>query len=923
MKKLFLILLTGYTSFAQQKQFEITPPSENQYCFTNKNGKSILPNGRIVEPVGKHFITAPHPFGLILSKDGNIAITANSGTSPFSINVIKGLNTTQPKVMQIPKGAKTEDGILEACFMGLAINKANSVVYVAGGETNKIHLFNVNSGKKLGEINCGSKTKNNDFTHGYLGDMIMSDDEKYLFVVDQINFRIVVIDLISKKVICNLLTGRYPFGITLTPDQKHLAVANVGVFEYKPFTDINPKDLKNTGHKWPSSKYGSIEMKDGIAKQGVPALGDPNVDEAFSVWLYDISKYTKKTKIEPEKLVNKIKTGFLVGQKIEDLPTVGGSSPNSVVATNDLVFVSNGNNDCVSVINIKTNKVEKNIMLNLEPRLGNLRGLIPFGLALSPDKKRLFVALSGINAVAIVNTETLNVLGYLPTAWFPSKLKVSPNGKQLIVANAKGFGSGPNGGTNFKIGEEGSYIGGLMKGVVSVIDLPSDENLPVLTQRVLDNNFKFTEIIKSDNELNKTLPSLPLVGSENIKHIVFISKENRTYDEVFGQLENGNGEAELARFGLNRTVKNRNKDSVVMHANVMPNHIALAKRFAIADNFYCDSDVSADGHRWLVNTYPNEWVETNTAASYGGKRSLKEESKAPGNWAIYGSAGSIYPEDYNEAGSMWEHFERNNKDFFNFGFGVEMAAAFSDSTMKYTGEVYTVNYPISAPLFDKSSRTFPTYNMAIPDQFRADEFIKEFKQKWEGKNNLPSVITLQLPNDHGSRERAEAGWAFQESYMADNDLALGRTIEFLSKTEYWKNMLVVVTEDDPQGGVDHVDAHRSILMMMSPYAKKKYIGNVHYSFGSIFKTFWKVLGVPYLNQYDASANDLRDLFTSQPDFSPFNALPADIRIFDPQKALTPFNEKFDWKAFNASEELDKTETMQKRRAEDDKHEKEN
>ena len=266
--------------------------------------------------------------------------------------------------------------------------------------------------------------------------------------------------------------------------------------------------------------------------------------------------------------------------------------------------------------------------------------------------------------------------------------------------------------------------------------------------------------------------------------------------------------------------------------------------------------------------------------------------------------------------------DRNKKDLFNFGFGVEMAGAYSDSTMKYTGELYTINYPISAPLYNKSSKTFPTYNMAIPDQFRADEFIREFKERW-GKDGLPSLITLQLPNDHGSKERPKAGWPFQESYMADNDLALGRTIEFLSKTPYWKNMLVIVTEDDPQGGVDHVDAHRSLLMVMSPYAKKNYVGNVHYSFGSIFKTFWKIFGIPYLNQYDASAADLRDLFTNTPDFTPFNALAPDLRIFNPQKALDPFDEKFDWKAFNESEELDRTETMQKRRAEDDKHEKKN
>ena len=917
-----LIFLFISTLAQAQIQYEVTPPAGNLPAMANKNNISVLPNGRFITPMGRQLITAPHPYGLTLSKDGTVAITSNSGINPFSISIIKGLNGANPKVIQVPEGAKTDNGILEACFMGLAINKTNTIVYVSGGETNKIHLFNINNGKKLGTIDCAVKNAKVDYSHGYLGDMVMSADEKFLFVVDQINFRIVVIDLLSKRIVDNIPTGRYPFGIALTPNQKNLVVANVGVFEYSPFTDIDKNNLKNTAHKWPSSIYGSKEMKEGNPSEGVKPLGDPNADEAFSVWTYDITKYTQKTAVNPAQNIKKVKTGFLVGQKIEDFEAVGGSSPNSLVATNDKIYVSNGNNDCISIIDIASGKLDQNLMLNPEPRLGKFRGLIPFGVAISPDQSRLFVALAGINAVAVIDTKDQSIKGYIPTAWFPSKLKVTPDGKKLVIANAKGYGSGPNGGATFKIGQEGSYIGSLMKGVVSYMDIPGDLELKTLTQKVIDNNFKFRPIDPVSSEAGKVIPAKPLTGSENIKHIVFISKENRTYDEVFGQLKDGDGEAELARFGLNRTVKNRSMDSVVRHADVMPNHHALAKRFAISDNFFCDSDVSADGHRWLASTYPNEWVETNTAASYGGRKGMREESNAPGNWSIYGSAGSIYPEDYNEAGSLWDHMERNNKDLFNFGFGVEMAGAFSDSTMKYTGELYTINYPIAAPLFNKSSRTFPTYNMAIPDQFRADEFIREFKEKWSN-GNLPSLITLQLPNDHGSKERPAAGWPFQESYMADNDLALGRTIEFLSNTPYWKNMMIVVTEDDPQGGVDHVDAHRSLLMVMSPYAKKNYVGHVHYSFGSIFKTFWKVFGIPYLNQYDVSATDLSDLFTNEPDFSPYRAVPADIRIFDPQKALDPFDEKFDWKAFNESEELDKTETMQKRRAEDDKHEKNN
>ncbi len=240
-------------------------------------------------------------------------------------------------------------------------------------------------------------------------------------------------------------------------------------------------DLKKTAHKWPATRYNSKEMKEGIPSEGVPALGDPNAPEAFSVWSYDLKSGQPVVK-------SKIKTGILVGQMVEDFPAVGGSSPNSVVATDRYVFVSNGNNDCVSVIDMERDTVVNNIYLNPEPRLGKLRGLIPFGVAVSPDQQRLYVAEAGINAVAVIDVPTLKVLGHIPTGWFPSKLKVSPDGRKLIVTNAKGYGSGPNGGSTFTLGPEGSYIGSLMKGTVSVIDIPSDGQLTALTQKVRDNN---------------------------------------------------------------------------------------------------------------------------------------------------------------------------------------------------------------------------------------------------------------------------------------------------------------------------------------------------------------------------------------------------------------------------------------------------
>ncbi|ARK13475.1 bifunctional YncE family protein/alkaline phosphatase family protein [Fibrella sp. ES10-3-2-2] len=955
---LFLLLTINAVAQLKPPTYLISAPAGSAYTQIDKAGRTVLPNGRFITPRGRQIETAPHPYGLVLSPDGNTLITANSGINPFSISIIRdvlGESTpgTSPSVRQVPEGPKTDNGVLEACFMGLAVSPDGKTVYVAGGETNKIFAFDIATGKPAGSINCGVKTATADYRHGYIGDMALTRDGKTLYAVDQIGFRLLVIDVSSKTIRHNVPTGRYPFGITLSPDEKTAYVANVGVFEYKPFTDLDKKDLKRTAHEYPSSKYGSKEMRDGDEKRGVPALGDPNVPEAFSVWRVNVNNVAQATPT----VTAKIKTGFLVGQMVEDFPAVGGSSPNSVVATDQYVFVSNGNNDCVSVIDLQTSTVVRNIALSPDARLGNLRGIIPFGLALSPDSKRLFVAEAGINAVAVIDVPTLAVVGHIPAGWFPSKLKVSQDGTKLMVANAKGFGSGPNGGKAFTLGDRGSYIGNLMNGTVSVMTIPTDAELKAETEQVIRNNFTFTPVSNPANAGQAVLATNPIPAYPGqkraadapnpIKHIVFIAKENRTYDELLGQLPGGRGDSTLARYGVGVTVTNRQTKQTVAKAAVMPNHHALARRFAMSDNFYCDSDVSADGHRWMVNTYPNEWVETSTAASYGGKRNQRDSSGAPGNLAFVGSAGSIYPEDYNEGGSMWDHLERWKKAFFNFGFGVEMAGAYSDSTMKYIGEKYTINYPLPAPLFDRTSRIFPTYNMAIPDQFRADLFMKEFNEKWGTSSTpassrtldrlktrrsepkkvssdrtgvMPDMVTLMLPNDHGTRPRAKAGFPFTESYMADNDLALGRVVEFLSKTPYWKNMLIVVLEDDPQGGVDHIDAHRSPLLVISPWVKRNYVGHVHYSFGSVFKTFWNILGMPCLNQYDAGATDLADLFTDQPDFTPYRAVPADSRLFDPQKALDPFDEKFDWKAFSESEELDRTETMQKRRAEDDEEE---
>lgn len=914
MKKLILLPLCILLLFSCSKEKKADPwiataPAGSRFVEIDHENETVIPNGRILTPAGKSIVVAPHPFGLTLSPDGNTAVTANSGTNPLSITIVRNILSENPEVQQIPPGPSTDKGVLASVFMGLAISKDNSVVYVAGGQENCIYVFDLNTGEKKSKIDCSFVGEQADYSDGYIGDLTLSNDGKKIYAVDQIGFRMVVVDTETEELDYNIPVGRYPFGICLSPDEKKVYVANVGMFQYSMLEGITAENVSEKARKYPTSAYGSEEMKEGYVTEDsltVPGLGEINSPEAFSVFTIDIENQDK-----PE-VIAKTKTGHLVGAMVEGIPAVGGASPNSLVATNDYVFVTNGTNDNISVISIQKDTVVSTIYLKPDARMRQFRGVIPFGLALSPDQEKLYVACSGINAVAVVDAKRLEVLGYIPTGWFPAKLKVSNDGKKLIVSNAKGFGSGPNGGSTFERGPEGSYIGSLMKGTVQVLDIPDDAELKSMTEQVIANNFNFRKASSVDFDWRKNNP-VPLYPGEKespIKHIVFISKENRTYDEVFGQVEKGNGDAGLARYGKAASFYNWKRTDSLKNVDVMVNHLKIAGDFAMSDNFYVDSDVSADGHRWLVNTYPNEWTETCTAASYGGNRSFKFNSKAPGIYGMNGAAGAIYPEDYNEAGSMWDHLERNEVDFYNFGFSIMFEPAIYEQEYKYEGIRHYVNYPLPQPIWDRTSKQYPTYNTAIPDQFRIDQFKKEFEAKWmNGQDTMPAFMTVIIPNDHGAGDRPEAGYPFRESYMADNDLAVGRIIEYLSHTPYWKNMLIVITEDDAQNGVDHVDAHRSVLMLISPWVKRDYVSHVHYSFGSIFKTFWNILELPYLNQYDAGANDMADFFTAEPDFTPYRAVQVDSRIFEPQKALDPFDENFDWKALEESPVMDDKEDM--------------
>lgn len=862
----------------------LEPPGKDLRPSTGP-GQRVLINGRFLTPAGRMTLTQSYSWGMAVNADESAAVLLSS-------NAFQILATAEPRVVdRFPAfGAKAPKWLEDGAYMGCAFSPDGKRLYLGSANHGEIVVFDLKTRAVVDRINING----DGYRDSFLGDFLIGPDGKFLYGVDQFNYRMVVVDLDRRRVVRTVRVGRNPFGIRLSPDAKHAWVSNVGMFEYPLLPGVTSTSGPTSGLSFPAYGVPSKEAEEGVVVDGkkIPGLGSPNHPDAMSVF---------KVNLETGKVEAKIKTGYLVGQRRGDINTVGGASPSTVVVGKRFAYVSNATNDTITVIDVGSDKIVGQIEL-LVPGLETLRGVLPFSIALSPDEQTLYVACAGLNAVGVVDLRDRRLAGYIPAGWFCSFVHASRDGRRLFVSSPKGGGSGPNGGRGFVAPARGSHPADIMQGMFQVVDIPDAARLAEYTRQVVANTYRKRDVI---DDGRNPLPPAPNVRRSPIRHVVFIVKENRTFDQVFGQRKNVVGDPTLAGLGRHVTVTNRLGASV-KDVEVAPNHQALADRFALCDNFYCDSDQSNTGHRWVVGVYPNEWVEVNARS----RIEAQPFSSAPGRRYVAGSSAGIFPEDYNEAGALWEHLARHGVSFFNFGFGTEMPLSIEEQIHKFTGMQMRVSIPLPKPLFDNTSRKYATFNMNIPDQFRVDMFEEEYREKWaSGREKFPRLVTMVLPNDHLTGENPAHGYPFEESYMADNDLALGRVVRFLSQTPYWKHMLILVTEDDPQGGRDHVDAHRSILMLIGPYVKNGSVSSTLLDFGSIMKTIFVLLDMPCLNQFDATAAMPRDCFSDQPDFTPYTLKPVDPRLFDPAKALKPFERGFDWKRLLESPDMDDPDTM--------------
>jgi YVTN family beta-propeller protein len=891
-----LILLFVFFPFvsilAQKKVTVLEVPGTREYCRIDSTGTSVLPSGRYVTPAGQLLRITHDPFGLAISPDGKKAATLHNG-------VVTLIDLPSMSVIRIPpyggKKKKKVEPLYNGSFLGVAFAHDSKTIYLSGGDDGSVIVFDAEKLRMTDSLTLNGVVDGKNYEDSFTSDLVLNESNNELLVLDRGNFRMVRIDLASRKITASINVGRQPFGLSLSSDHRIAFVANVGMYSYpliKGATEKNVDSIMITHHPYGDNTPESIN---GTVVEGrtIPGVGSPSSPEAMSVFTIDLAT---------NQVMDRFKTGHQVGQMIEGAEVVGGASPNSIAVGTQYAYVTNATNDNITVIDYKNHRLLGDIPISVSPQIDKYRGLLPFGITLSKDEKTLYVALLGFNSVAVIDVATKATKGLIPTGWGPSRVRLSADEKELYITSCRGLGAGPNGGKGFVAPPQGTYIGDIQLGSFQKVDVPGTAQLATYTRQVLSNTFR-KKIVVAD--VKNPLPVLPGITKTPIKYIVYITKENRTYDEVLGQLKNAKGDSTLARFGVHCEYVLPDALRVKYHnMNVSPNHIKIAQQFAFSDNYYCDSDASIHGHHWMLGVIPNEWVEANSNVS----KTAKIFSSAPGR-RFPGSTGSMDPEDYAERGGLWEALDRQHIEFYNFGEANETAhnrEAWADTA---TGSGHVVMVPMQKALFNRTSHNYAGFNTNIPDQFRMDQFESEFTRMWiKGKQKMPSLITMQVPNDHTADDRPEDGYIMRQSFMADNDLALGRILHFLSRTKYWKNMLVIVTEDDPQGGVDHLDAHRSILMLAGPYVKKGYVSHTHANFGAVLKTIYNILGVSYVNQYDATGSLLGDFFTSKPDFKPYTFVKSDTRVFDPQKAMKRYNKTIDWRKIEAGPDMDDEET---------------
>jgi DNA-binding beta-propeller fold protein YncE len=774
---LFLLIAAAGRCLAQQSPQGVVWPG------VQPDGSVLLHNQWSVHPAGRQIeLGSCFPVNIALEPAGRYAAVLHAGYGPHEVVAV-----------DLQAGAVTSRAPLHETFYGLAFSPDGRTLFCSGAGDEVVHRFSFLNGQlanhaaikvhepTLRAVPCG---------------LAVDRNGQRLFVADVLGDSVAQVSLGPIPATTDFSLGANPALLSIPPAENRAEAAI---------------DNSDPDHSYPYAC----------------CLDEKRQRLYVSLWA------------QAAVSVIDLRAGQILGRWPAE------EHPCEMVLTRSgrLLYAANANRNTVTLFDTATGRTLETLWAAFFP--GAPPGSTPNSLALSPDGKTLYVANANVNAIAVFDVSARRngaSLGFIPVGWYPTSVRVTPDGRHLLVANGKGGSARANPRGPQPDKQSSEYIAGLYHGTLSVIDLPArahrDGQMAAWTAEVCRRApLRPGEAVASVAPPGNPIPAR--VGEAGpIQFVIYIIKENRTYDQVFGDMPQGNGDAKLCLFPDRLT----------------PNHHKLARDFVLLDNFYADAEVSASGHEWSMGAYCTDFVEKIWPLSYGHNHDGKFPYPAEGNFPIAAPAN----------GYLWDRARQAGVTYRSYG-----------EFVNYDERRPQPARPRVKGLEGHIDPMYRGFDLGYSDLKRADRFIAEFK-RLEQAGQMPRLQIVRLPNDH--THGATALFPTPRAYVAENDLALGRIVETVSHSKYWSQTAIFVLEDDSQNGADHVDAHRTVALAISPYARRGATDSTMYSTTSMLRTMELILGLKPMSQFDAAATPMYNSFQRELDPRPYELAPANVNL---------------------------------------------
>ena len=793
--RLFLVgwLVTGSAFAAANHQ-------AGEWPGRKADGSVLLPNMWSLRPAGVQLDLGDFPVNIALHPDGRYAAVLHAGHGTHEIVIV-----------DIPAAKIASRVKLDETFYGLEFSNSGARLYCSGASAESVRVFNFKSGEVTPDRDIVLRDAKE---RGIPAGMAVSSDAQSLYVANVWGQRVAKVDLLARTNVLEIGFG--------------------GV------------EVQSSKLKVQSSK--AVDADTAAITKRAEAVLDPTSPDAPFPYACRLDERRQRLYVSlwaqaQVAVVDLRKNEVIARWQTEE-------HPNEMLLTKSgrLLYVANANRNTVTVFDTEKGAAVETIWAALYPQSPD--GSTPCSLALTPDEKTLFIANANVNTLAVVDVSVKGksrAMGFIPTGWYPTSVRVTLDGRRLLVTNGKGLISkanpkGPQPGVKRTPGTVDEYIGGLFKGTLGIIELPKRVEFEKQLEKYTAQAYQCSPLKRDAAVSVSNAPGYPVpnkVGEPSpIKYVIYVIKENRTYDQVLGDMQEGNGDAKLCLFP----------------ERVTPNHHAIARDFVLLDNFYVESEVSADGHEWTMGAYATDFVEKFWPLSYGHNKSKKYPYPAEGNFPVAAPA----------AGYLWDRAHQAGVSYRSYGEFVSNGKTPSDPGKSRVKSLQGH--------FDE---WYHGFDMDYSDLKRADRFLSELK-RFEAQGDMPRLQIVRLPNDHTSG--TSPGKPTPTAYVAENDLAFGRLVEGVSRSKFWPQTAIFVVEDDAQNGPDHVDAHRTIAFVISPWTKRRFVDSTMYSTSSMLRTMELILGLKPMSQFDAAATPMFHSFNTESDLRPFAALPANVSL---------------------------------------------